>query len=295
MRYFIFMLLLPLTSVMGISQDTTGTVVIISEKIGPTIDLEERNFYKIFPGVQNFQSAVLLQRPDGSYIFKVSAKKAEEPSAVIRWMSITEQDLVHFRNKVKVPDMVSSAARLSQATEASQEADLLTLSIKELLAGSGVAVLLAFSGALIGNSMADPHSDDPQEPMLGISVGLTLGSAIGVKVAGSTLEDTGTFGGALVGAAICPVLGAIAGLGKHNESEWDKSVRITSCSFLSPLGAVIGYALSRHTKQGKSQSLLKIEDRKIRFAFPACIARPVLLPRNQVSWEYRFRLVNVRF
>jgi hypothetical protein len=83
MRIFIVLLLLFLASARGTPQDTTGTVVILSDKVGPIIDLEERNFYKLFLSIQNFESAVLLQRPDSSYIFKVVTKKEDEPSIVV--------------------------------------------------------------------------------------------------------------------------------------------------------------------------------------------------------------------
>jgi hypothetical protein len=101
MKKFIVLLLLFLASACGISQDTTGTVVILSDKIGPTIDLEERNYYRMFLSVQDFESAVLLQRPDSSYIFKVITKKEGEPSIGVRWFSRTKEDLERIRHHVE--------------------------------------------------------------------------------------------------------------------------------------------------------------------------------------------------
>jgi hypothetical protein len=83
MKNYFVLLLLFLANAGGFPQDTTGTVVIISDKVGPIIDLEERNFYRMFLSVQNFESAVLLHRPDSSYIFKVITKKEDEPSVVV--------------------------------------------------------------------------------------------------------------------------------------------------------------------------------------------------------------------
>src|SRR4030042_6799410 len=46
-------------------------IVILSEKLGEVIDLEERNAYKLFPAVKGFKSAILYKLPDGTYDFEI--------------------------------------------------------------------------------------------------------------------------------------------------------------------------------------------------------------------------------
>lgn len=100
MKKYIVLLLLFLASARGISQDTTGTVVILSEKLGPTIDLEERNNYQMFQGFKDFQSAVLLQKPDGSYLFKIISKKEDDPSVSIGWLPCTAEEVLRVRQQI---------------------------------------------------------------------------------------------------------------------------------------------------------------------------------------------------
>jgi hypothetical protein len=53
----------------------TGKVIVISEKVGETIDLNERNHYRLFLFSQNFQSAVILQLPDSSFVAQITEEK----------------------------------------------------------------------------------------------------------------------------------------------------------------------------------------------------------------------------
>ena len=50
------------------SQRAEGQVIIVSERVGKEIDLEERNKYKLFQGIKGFQSAVFLKLPDSSFV-----------------------------------------------------------------------------------------------------------------------------------------------------------------------------------------------------------------------------------
>jgi len=54
------------------AQEHEDEIIIISERIGEVIDLEERNKFNFFLSVKEFQSAVLLKFPDGNYIWKIT-------------------------------------------------------------------------------------------------------------------------------------------------------------------------------------------------------------------------------
>ena len=167
----------------------------------------------------------------------------------------------------------------------------------EFLAGVGCAVLLGFLGYRIGDAAVDPHSDDPMEPGIGVMVGSTLGSTTGVFLAGKYLKDNGSWEEAFLGALICPMLGAAIGaiLAPVNPFEYKIFYGAVGGSLVSPLGATIGYALSRRPQQPMSQSLFYIEDSKIRLGIPSPMLRPVLLSTYKVTWEYQISLASIRF
>jgi len=114
MKVYVITLTLSLSAALSFSQDTTGTVVVLSEKVGPIIDLEERNFYKFFMGVKHFESAILLQRPDSSYVFKVISRNETEPSVELIWMPIVEEEVYRLRLHID-PDYRSEDQRTKRS------------------------------------------------------------------------------------------------------------------------------------------------------------------------------------
>lgn len=57
----------------GLPQEPeAGKVIVLSEKVGEIIDLEERNYYRLFLFSKNFQSAVILQQPDSSFVLQIT-------------------------------------------------------------------------------------------------------------------------------------------------------------------------------------------------------------------------------
>lgn len=111
--------LLSLSRALLLSQDTTGTVIILSEKVGPIIDLDERNFYKLFMGIQHFESAILLQGPDSTYRFKIITKKNDELSIKIRWRSSTEKEIARIRRHIETYGGIADQA--PQSTDSTKE------------------------------------------------------------------------------------------------------------------------------------------------------------------------------
>jgi hypothetical protein len=101
--------------IQGLAQDTTGTIVILSEKIGPVIDQDERKFYQMFMNVQDFESAVLLQRTDGSFTFKVIKRKTDAQSVLVQWIPMTTNEIESVRKIIEAHDGIQN--------EASQSAD----------------------------------------------------------------------------------------------------------------------------------------------------------------------------
>ena len=167
-----------------------------------------------------------------------------------------------------------------------------TKSTVEFLAGFGGATLLGYLGARIGWGAADPHADDPAEPIVGGIVGLTLGSTAGVGLTAKALNDNGSWGGAFWGALACPALGLLGDV----LSGWQMGgYGIFLGALLSPLGATTGYALTRGAQPPESQALLHIEDSKLQLGVPSPTFRPVLLPKGEVTWEYYIKVVTMPF
>jgi len=54
------------------AQEEEGEIVIISERVGKEIDKKESDKFKLFEGINGFQSAVYIKLPDGRYFLKIS-------------------------------------------------------------------------------------------------------------------------------------------------------------------------------------------------------------------------------
>ena len=63
--FFIFSNLLTLVPLAA--QEEQGEIIIISERVGKEIDPEEREKFKLFEGINGFQSAVYIKLPDNRY------------------------------------------------------------------------------------------------------------------------------------------------------------------------------------------------------------------------------------
>ncbi len=113
MKKFLVLLLLSFWNGLCVSQDTTGTIVNLTEKIGSTIDLEERNFYKLFQGIKNFESAILLQRKDGSYLFKINSIKENDPVVSIDWFPCAKEEIERVRMQID-PDYKAEVLKLQR-------------------------------------------------------------------------------------------------------------------------------------------------------------------------------------
>jgi hypothetical protein len=75
----IFLIVVPLIASLAIGlfpisvfADTGEKVLIISEKLGETIDVEEREKYDLFPATEGFKEAVFLQLENGNIVAEVT-------------------------------------------------------------------------------------------------------------------------------------------------------------------------------------------------------------------------------
>jgi len=95
----------------GFSLDTTGTVVILSPKVGAEINLAERNELRLFFGERDFLSAGILQRPDSSYVFLVTSQKGGGRSGSVPWLESTKLEIDSIRHIIDdYPQMPAETA-----------------------------------------------------------------------------------------------------------------------------------------------------------------------------------------
>jgi hypothetical protein len=92
----IALMLVPITSVQA---QEKGDVVVISPKVGEVIDRQERDRYSLFHASHNFQSAVILQRPDGSYVVEIT--EGVSGAEQVRTLPIDRQTLDQLGDQIE--------------------------------------------------------------------------------------------------------------------------------------------------------------------------------------------------
>jgi len=55
----------------------SASVVILSDRVGPVIDSQEREQFRLFPGIQRFERAVVLQLPDTTFVVRFTMSEPD--------------------------------------------------------------------------------------------------------------------------------------------------------------------------------------------------------------------------
>jgi hypothetical protein len=255
MRIFIILLLFPLATAMGLAQDTTGTVVILSDKVGPVIDLEERNFYGMFSSVQHFESAVLMQTPDSLYIFKIITKNMVDSSKGVVWFPQTKEALESIRHIIETYNGIEhEAPPIETYNGIEYEAPPSPISKKSTI--SGVRLLGEFLAGIageIGGAMIPLlviPKDVSFEDRIGLAVlGAVIGNSYGVYLIGNSGDETGLYYATLLGSALGMVIAPIIG---------------------PTFGGMIGFNSTRKNKAHpvSGSAVINFKDSRMSFAFP---------------------------
>ena len=90
----------------GFSQ---SEIVILSPRVGTTIDIHENRFYRIFPKVRNFISAQIYQVSDLKYSVRIVVKKKGKRKTYDKKMSLRQ--FTRFQNKVNLQPEFTKEAR----------------------------------------------------------------------------------------------------------------------------------------------------------------------------------------
>lgn len=75
--------------------------IVVSERVGRVINLEERNKYSLFIDIKRFQSAVLLKLPDGRYILKITYLDETMGEIGIKLLPQTESQILKLREHIE--------------------------------------------------------------------------------------------------------------------------------------------------------------------------------------------------
>ena len=99
-KYFllimIFICAFLLTLVPISAQEEEGEIIIISDRVGKEIDKEERDKFKLFEEIKEFQSAVYIKLPDGRYFLKITY--LDEKTGELK-ISRTQQSEASIKNR----------------------------------------------------------------------------------------------------------------------------------------------------------------------------------------------------
>jgi len=135
--------------------------------------------------------------------------------------------------------------------------------------GSQAAVAECFTGLLltvasmpptflVANQALSPADETPGPFLLAAAAGV-VASTIGVKYTATNLSDEGSLTGALVGAALCPVLGILVLSTEPGGLTGDSDFLLGAGAILgalaSPLGATIGYHMGNSHRGVQEQGL----------------------------------------
>ena len=89
-----------LTFVPLVAQEEQGEIIIISERVGKEIDREENDKFKIFEGINGFQSAVYIKLPDGRYFLKITYRDEKTGEIKISRVLQSEASIKNRRNYI---------------------------------------------------------------------------------------------------------------------------------------------------------------------------------------------------
>ena len=75
------------------AQEEEGEIIIISERVGKEIDKKESDKFKLFQGINGFQSAVYIKLPDGRYFLKITYRDENTGELKIRRIQQSEASI----------------------------------------------------------------------------------------------------------------------------------------------------------------------------------------------------------
>lgn len=266
-----------------------GEVIILSDAIGTEIDREERDRYGLFRSISGFLSAIIIRKPNGRNIAWVTYE--EDGQRKHRTVQVSKKALKLLYERVG--GIPPAEVQVPETQTPRGQLPLNRTAQGCLLGGMGGSLV----GGLIGYALGAQTDEAPYGLLIGVPSGALVGaiSGAGIGHALSQRPKQFAFVGGISGGFVGSLVGGFAGLSLGETG--DDLFAGVFCGALvgATLGAIIGHLRSRHLKQPGSQSLLRIENSKIRVRNLSPIPRPVASSRGRATWEYQVDLVSVRF
>lgn len=216
----VFSLALNPFSACRVNAQDERAVIEISERVGDTITIDDRNYFNLFPDINGFQSAVFLRQSDGSLLIEITYRENEQELKKIQEISEPEMRRIgeyidHYEEiqdgKLDFP--YSTTIPLYQPEILAEKPPPLR---PALVAGElAVGTLGALGGGLIGikTGLLIIGDDDWEKNLtsvaIGYFVGSTLVSSAGVYLVGVLNNEYGSFGLTYLGSALGLFIGAM--------------------------------------------------------------------------------------
>jgi hypothetical protein len=284
------------------AQDEEHEVIIISERVGEVVDLEERNYYQLFLGVEGFQSAEFLKISDSLFLVKIIYQKNDIEQ--IQFQRLTESKMQHIREFIDHFEEIQIGVYTPIQEMNREKNNLIKIYKKpenlipgqvtgEVFMGLGSSV---FVGLLFGKGgpLYDRDNSDYDEINWGFLVGSTLANTLGVYIIGNLGDQEGTILNTFLGSLI----GTIASMGLivTLDNDMDKNEPFDSTLLLlsQTAGSVITFNMTRKVVAYKSKdSLLSFKDGNWSLCYP-----PIYLESNPLQtddWIQKVNLLSVNF
>ena len=232
-----------------------GEPFIISDVLGPVIDLQERNTYGLFPEIEGFQSAAFFKLGEGSYLIKITRVDAGTGEEKTEYLQRSEETIrtiqqAVIRKKLREGDQRGVTLRPKRET-GRVVPELLLGEVGLFAGGAGTMGLVVVSG----DGEALEGGGSPLFNFTAIALG-SLGCATGVWLVGSAGDQSGSFPAALLGSAA----GILVGVLTNNEP---------LIFLLPPIGGTIGFNLTRkyEANTGVTRSLLDFRNHTGRMSY----------------------------
>lgn len=279
-----------------------GKVIVLSDRVGEVIDLEERNYYyKLFPDVEGFRSAVFLQFPDSTFSVKITY--FENKTEKVRFKKISDWDVKRAAEYIDHFEEIEAGTyefwgirskpeeKLDKIyEEPTQQKKRKVGGELELLLGSVGSLGVGFFGAMIGAAVS--HEDEgwsPERGLCGYLIGSTLGSCIGVYLIGTSGDNTGSFGMTFLGS----ILGTGIGIGLMIVVD-NLELGFIGFTLAQSVGATTAFNATRKKKVvAQKEALLYFKEGKWNLSYPKIHLKPH--PLRQGEWIKTVNLVSLEF
>ena len=81
-------------------EERGGEIMIVSERVGEEIDLQERDNYELFQDIKGFQSAIFYKMPSNKYILKIMYLEEQTGELKIDRIPRSKESINNYRNHI---------------------------------------------------------------------------------------------------------------------------------------------------------------------------------------------------